>query len=195
MMGFPMRRACVFGGFVIWLIVLAVTADASAVKPPPRSALIVKQSDTHRPWPRAIVAVDHLQSVSREGYSGKSIDQQIPAVSGGRVQLQQVVLNLPLNAIESMQSIDTTSRVPRVKSDMGNPGEAVVSVADTGIGINPVDLPRVFEWMFTTTPQGMEMGLSICRSIIEAYGGRLRASVNASGGCLFLFTLPIGGEC
>jgi signal transduction histidine kinase len=122
------------------------------------------------------------------------LDRQLPGISGDRVQLQQVVLNLVLNAIESMQSLGTKPRVLRVETHNDKPGEATVSVSDTGVGIKPDDLPHIFEPMFTTKSQGMGMGLSISRSIIEAHDGRLWASPNPGGGSVFQFTLPIAGE-
>jgi signal transduction histidine kinase len=116
-------------------------------------------------------------------------DARLPQVTGNRVQLQQVLLNLIMNAIDAMAARDE----PRILSIRSGPYEGarvVISVADTGIGIDPHDLDRVFNPLFTTKPDGMGMGLSICRAIIEAHEGRLWFAPNLPRGSVFHFTLP-----
>jgi signal transduction histidine kinase len=117
------------------------------------------------------------------------MNEQLPPVRGDRVQLQQVLLNLITNAIESMAATNG----PRglcVRCTAHESGGVMVSVEDTGTGLDPTDLDQIFTPLFTTKPQGMGMGLSICRSIIEAHEGQLWASPNRSRGAVFQFTLP-----
>jgi signal transduction histidine kinase len=105
--------------------------------------------------------------------------------------LEQVILNLMMNGIESMASLDREPKQILIRSALPNPGELLVSVADTGPGIDAEHADRLFAPFFTTKPQGIGMGLPICRSIIEAHGGRLWAENNDSGGAVFHFMLPI----
>jgi signal transduction histidine kinase len=104
------------------------------------------------------------------------------------VQLQQVVLNLVMNAVEAMQSVQT--RVLKVQTDQTNPGMVRVSIEDTGMGIDPSNIDRVFKPFFTTKANGMGMGLVICRSIIEKHDGRIWVSPGVNGGSIFQFELP-----
>ena len=112
----------------------------------------------------------------------------LPAVRGNRVQLQQVLLNLIMNAIDAMASKDEP-RVLRVKSEPFEGNRVMVSVADTGTGISVPNADRIFSPLFTTKPDGMGMGLSICRAIIEAHEGRLWFAPNTPRGAVFQFTL------
>jgi PAS domain S-box-containing protein len=118
------------------------------------------------------------------------LQSNVPLVLGDRIELQQVLINLLMNGIESMSSIMDHPRVLAVQSRVVETGEVEVAVRDCGVGIS-VDHPgSLFDPFFTTKPGGMGMGLPISRSIIEAHGGRLWASSNASGGATFTFTLP-----
>jgi len=110
-------------------------------------------------------------------------------VEGDCVQLQQVALNLILNAIESMSSVKTGARDLLISTEQSRPDEVLVAVRDSGPGIDPKDLERVFETFYTTKSHGIGMGLSISRSIVAAHGGRLWADVNAPHGAVFQFTL------
>ena len=112
----------------------------------------------------------------------------LPSVHGDRVQLQQVLLNLITNAIHSMATKDEP-RVLSVRSEANKEGGVLVSVADTGLGIDQRDITRIFNPLFTTKPDGMGMGLAICRSIIEAHDGRLWVAPNTPQGAIFQFTL------
>ena len=114
---------------------------------------------------------------------------QLPRVQGDRVQLQQVMLNLIVNAIQSMSSVEDGNRELHI-STMSIPEGVRVGVRDTGPGLSPESLSRLFEPFYTTKPEGMGMGLSICRSIIEAHGGRLWATPCEPQGALFQFTIP-----
>ena len=111
-------------------------------------------------------------------------------VRGDRVQLQQVVLNLILNAVEAMSTVEAGPRELLISTQQTQASGVLVSVRDSGPGIDPDHLNRVFEAFYTTKSSGVGMGLSICRSIIDAHGGRLWADVNASRGAVFQFALP-----
>jgi C4-dicarboxylate-specific signal transduction histidine kinase len=113
-----------------------------------------------------------------------------PFAQGDHVFIQQVVLNVLRNAIEALAEVDREWRFIRIQTSMGNEGEIDVCIADNGPGIDADDLETVFEPYFTTKPEGMGMGLSICRSIIAEHGGRLWASGSPDGGAAFHFTLP-----
>ena len=110
-------------------------------------------------------------------------------VHGDRVQLQQVVLNLILNAVEAMGSVEAGARELLISTEQDRTG-VLVAVRDSGPGIDPSHLERVFDAFYTTKSSGMGMGLSICRSIIDAHGGRLWAEANEPRGAIFQFTLP-----
>jgi signal transduction histidine kinase len=113
---------------------------------------------------------------------------QLPTIRGSRVQLQQVLLNLISNAIDAMTAGDEL-RVLCVKSDVCEPAGVTISVADTGTGVRTQHVDRIFNPLFTTKPDGMGMGLSICKAIIEAHDGRLWVSPNTPHGTVFQFTL------
>jgi len=117
---------------------------------------------------------------------------QLPQVRGDRIQLQQVLLNLITNAIDSMAAKDGP-RVLCVRSEVHDGGTIIVSVADTGTGLGSQDLERLFNPLFTTKPGGMGMGLSISRSIIEADDGRLWAVPKNAEGAVFQFMLAADG--
>jgi C4-dicarboxylate-specific signal transduction histidine kinase len=114
--------------------------------------------------------------------------RELPEVRGNRVQLQQVLLNLIINAIDAMASRDEP-RILTVKSEGYEADWIMVSVADTGTGINSRHSDRIFNPLFTTKSDGMGMGLSICRAIIEAHEGRLWFAPNSPHGAVFQFTL------
>src|SRR5262249_32418402 len=111
-------------------------------------------------------------------------------VHGDRVQLQQVLLNLILNAIEAMGSVEEGSRELLISTEQDDTGVRL-AVRDSGPGIDSTQLERVFEAFYTTKSNGVGMGLSICRSIIEGHGGRLWAEANEPRGAVFQFTLPL----
>jgi C4-dicarboxylate-specific signal transduction histidine kinase len=119
------------------------------------------------------------------------LDQKLPAVIGDRVQLQQVLLNLIMNASEAMTHTKANNRQLFVYTELTGVDSAQVSVGDRGPGIPPENLASVFEPFFTTKLPGMGLGLSICRTIISAHGGQLWASNNTGSGAIFHFTLPI----
>jgi signal transduction histidine kinase len=112
----------------------------------------------------------------------------LPNVRGNRIQLQQVLLNLIVNAIDTMTQDEP--RILSIKSEACEGDRVMVSVADTGTGVGAQDADRVFNPLFTTKVNGMGMGLSICRAIVEAHEGRLWSSPNSARGAVFQFTLP-----
>jgi PAS domain S-box-containing protein len=134
---------------------------------------------------------------SELGRTGTSLQTQLadglPLVQGDRVQLQQVMLNLILNAVEAMSGSDEGSRELLISTEGDGANGARIAVRDWGPGPKPESLDRLFEAFYTTKPDGMGMGLSICRSIIEAHGGRLWATPNQPQGAVFQFTLPQQG--
>jgi C4-dicarboxylate-specific signal transduction histidine kinase len=112
------------------------------------------------------------------------------SVWGDHVQLQQVVLNLILNAIEAMGSVEQRTRILSIRTEQRGTAEILVAIHDSGPGIDPEHLQRAFEPFYTTKTSGLGMGLSICRSIIDAHGGQLWADANEPRGAVFQFTLP-----
>lgn len=114
----------------------------------------------------------------------------LPLVEGDRVQLQQVLLNLIINAIEAMSGIGEGPRELLISSGTANSGGVLVTVYDSGPGLASAGLDRLFESFYTTKPNGLGLGLSICRSIVETHGGRLWASANVPRGAIFQFTVP-----
>ena len=126
----------------------------------------------------------------RNGVSVQTrLAEGLVSVLGDRVQLQQVLLNLILNAAEAMGSMEEGARELLISTEEGQAG-AVVAVRDSGPGIDPEHLDRIFDAFYTTKSSGTGMGLSICRSIVEAHGGRLWAEANEPRGAVFQFTLP-----
>ena len=116
---------------------------------------------------------------------------ELPDVMAARVQLQQVILNLVMNAIEAMSSVTGRERRLRITSALDQSTSVTIIVEDTGTGIDPAHRDRIFDPFFTTKPRGMGLGLSICRSIIEAHGGKLLASPQNPFGSSFKLSLPV----
>ena len=115
----------------------------------------------------------------------------LPRIQGDRVQLQQVMLNLIINAMEAMRGVSDGPRELLISTGTSDTGDVRVAVRDSGPGLTPAALERLFEPFYTTKPGGLGLGLSICRSIIEAHGGRLWASANVPRGAIFQFTLSM----
>ena len=128
--------------------------------------------------------------------NGVSVEMQLAEglalIHGDRVQLQQVALNLILNAVEAMSSVDGARRELSISTGRRAADEVLVTVRDSGRGIDPEHLERVFDSFYTTKPGGIGLGLAICRSIVDAHGGRLWAAPNEPRGAAFHFTLPAG---
>jgi PAS domain S-box-containing protein len=145
------------------------------------------------------VASDAMALMQRE-LSSHEVSQRLelapnlPAIFGDRVQLQQVIINLVINAVEAMESIADRPRELTIRSGRDGIDSVFLAVADSGVGVSDVDAERMFAPFFTTKSSGMGMGLSICRSIVEAHEGRLSASRNEEGGATFRFILPVHQE-
>jgi signal transduction histidine kinase len=118
------------------------------------------------------------------------LEPSIPSIAADRVQLQQVILNLVHNAVDAMADVDGDRRVLSVSSRVAD-GHACVSIADTGAGIDPAAGEQLFTALYTTKDDGLGLGLSICRKIISAHGGRLWAEKNRMHGATFTFALPL----
>ena len=116
--------------------------------------------------------------------------ENLPPVIGNRIQLQQVLLNLIVNAMDAMSNTPEDNRTVRIRTRLDLDGCVAVTVADCGSGVPSIHLPRVFESFFTTRAEGMGLGLSIARSIVEAHRGRIWAANNESGGATFHFIIP-----
>ena len=130
----------------------------------------------------------HRISVRRDLAAG------LPSVLADRVQLQQVIINLTMNAIEAMQAVADRDRRLTIRSYQDESGQVIVAVEDSGAGFTAESQDRLFHAFFSTKPGGLGMGLSICRSIIEAHGGRLSASAKADRGATFQFALPLAED-
>ncbi len=120
-----------------------------------------------------------------------NVAAELPKVRADRVQLQQVLLNLMLNGIEAMRGIGGELTI---MSELGQDGQLLISVSDTGVGLPAENANEIFDAFFTTKPQGSGMGLAISRTIVESHGGRLWAKANPGQGATFHFTLPSAGE-
>jgi signal transduction histidine kinase len=116
---------------------------------------------------------------------------QLPPLRGDRLHIQQVLLNLMMNAMDAMGDVPEERRRLTVRTDRNSDGHVEVAVSDSGHGIEPTDLPRVFDSFFTTKKDGMGLGLSLCRSIVRTHGGRIWAQNNPNGGATVRFTLPL----
>jgi signal transduction histidine kinase len=122
------------------------------------------------------------------------LSNDVPMVDGDRVQLQQVILNLILNAIEAMNTVATGPKNLLISSAKSATNDVLISVQDSGAGFAPENYDRLFNAFYTTKPAGMGMGLAISRSIVENHRGRIWAAPNSPRGAVFQFTLPIGRE-
>jgi PAS domain S-box-containing protein len=158
-------------------------------KEPPRR----EPFDLHEAIHEVIVMVGSAIDKNRVSVRTRLMDRLNP-VRGDRVQLQQVVLNLVLNAVEAMGSVKEGARELSINTEQVQSSDILVAVQDSGPGIDPEHVERVFEPFYTTKTSGIGMGLSICRSIIAAHGGRLWAEANRPRGAIFQFTLPAGLE-
>jgi PAS domain S-box-containing protein len=131
-----------------------------------------------------------LSEAVKNGISVRTeLVERLPFILGDRVQLQQVILNLIINAVEAMNSVSDGGRELLVCTEKVDTNSVLVAVKDSGPGVAPMSVERVFDPFYTTKPAGLGMGLSICRSIIEAHGGRLWVSANQPRGAIFQFEM------
>jgi signal transduction histidine kinase len=158
-------------------------------KTPPRMEFF----DLHESITEVIAMVQ--SAIDRSRVSVRTfLSSQMTSVRGDRVQVQQVVLNLILNAVEAMELQEEGTRELSVSTELNADSDVIVAVRDSGPGIDADHLEKVFAPFYTTKNSGMGMGLSICHSIIAGHGGRLWAEPNRPGGTVFTFTLPMGSE-
>ena len=136
-----------------------------------------------------VIALTRAEAANNSVSVRTQFAEGLPPVQGDRVQLQQVMLNLIVNAIQAMIGQGARELVISIDA-VPSEGGVRVGVRDTGPGLSPESLSRLFEPFYTTKPEGMGMGLSICRSIVEAHGGRLWATRCEPRGALFQFTIP-----
>ena len=137
-----------------------------------------------------VTALTRNEAIKTGVTVGTQLAGELPRIQGDRVQLQQVMLNLILNAIQSMCGVQDGNRELHISTESIEPEGVCVAVRDTGPGLSPESLSRLFETFYTTKPDGMGMGLSISRSIIEAHDGKLWATGCEPRGALFQFTIP-----
>src|SRR5580704_12256417 len=153
--------------------------------PPRRERLDINQTI------REVVALTQTE-MQRNGVTLQSrLANDLPLVPADRVQLQQIMINLIINAIEAMAGTGDGSRELEIVSRIDDANDVVVEVRDTGPGLDPEKLDRLFQSFYTTKPDGIGMGLAISRSIAEAHGGRLSAATNNPRGAVFRLTLPV----
>jgi PAS domain S-box-containing protein len=141
-----------------------------------------------------VISLTHSEMMRSEVSLQIDLTSGLPCVDGDRIQLQQVVLNLILNAVEAMATQRDGARELLIASGEDGADRVSVAVRDSGPGLDPEGLERLFEAFYTTKPSGMGMGLTICRSIIDAHGGQISAAVNEPRGAVFRFTLPAHRE-
>ena len=140
---------------------------------------------------REVIELTRSEAIKHSVRAQSELVEGLPRPQGDRVELQQVMLNLILNALEAMSEMSEGSRellITTGKTESG--GDVLVTVRDSGPGLAPATLEHLFTAFYTTKPNGLGLGLSICRSIIESHGGRLSAGDNAPRGAVFQFTLP-----
>jgi C4-dicarboxylate-specific signal transduction histidine kinase len=161
---------------------------------------LAKKTDIEKaPLDINVVVTDVMALVARELTSQDvelrmALAATLPPIFGDRVQLQQVIINLVMNGIEAMQAVTDRRRELLIASGEDDAPGVAVAVTDSGVGIADHDAERLFNPFFTTKSGGMGMGLSICRSIVEAHGGRLSVARNKGAGATFRFTLPLHQE-
>jgi len=143
---------------------------------------------------REVLAVAQAEHWNSQIEVHTSLDENLPFVSADRVQLQQVILNLITNAIDAMGTVIDRERRLRVVSELKADDSISVTIEDSGTGFAPGDIDRIFDTFFTTKSHGMGMGLAICRTIVEAHGGRLTASPGNPYGAIFRIFLPVIGK-
>jgi PAS domain S-box-containing protein len=164
-----------------------------------RIRALVKKAPPQKDWLdinqtiREVVALAHSEvERNRVALETQLSDAVQPFIFADRIQLQQVILNLIINAVEAMSEMSDGRRQLLIRTDTDESESIAVAVQDSGPGVKPEDLHRLFTPFYTTKPQGMGMGLAISRSIIEAHGGKLRVMANEARGATFQFTLPTG---
>jgi PAS domain S-box-containing protein len=165
-----------------------------------RIRALVEKSPQRRDWLSVNDVITEVIALTRSEANRNRVLLQpelcddLPSVKGDRIQLQQVILNLIMNAIEAMSAVGEGPREVLASSARDGSQAVLVAVRDSGKGLDPEQLDRVFDALYTTKPTGMGMGLAISRTIVKAHGGRLWATANAPRGAVFQFALPVEGE-
>jgi signal transduction histidine kinase len=165
-----------------------------------RIRALVKGAPPRKEWVNLNETISEVVDLTRSEVQRNRVSLQtqlsgdLPPVPADRIQLQQVILNLLVNAVEAMSKVDERPRELLVGSRKHEQDSVLVEVRDSGAGLGAEGLDRAFDAFYTTKADGMGMGLAICRSIIVAHGGRLWATHNAPQGAVFQFTLPVVGE-
>jgi PAS domain S-box-containing protein len=137
-----------------------------------------------------VVTLMYREAVGQRVTVQTQLASELPPVLGDRIQLQQVLINLVINGIQAMAPVTDRARVLAIRTQLRGDDEVLIAVEDAGVGIAPENLTRLFSAFYTTKPEGMGMGLSITRSILEVHGGRVWATPNSGPGMTFQFTLP-----
>jgi C4-dicarboxylate-specific signal transduction histidine kinase len=157
-----------------------------------------KKAPAHKEGLEINEAILEIMTLTRVAVSDHGVlvkmqlSEGLPPILGDRIQLQQVILNLIMNAIEAMSEVSEGSRELLISTSDVEPGGLLVAVSDSGPGLPQANPERLFEAFYTTKSGGLGMGLSICRSIIQNQGGRLWATPNEPRGAVFYIMLPIG---
>jgi len=138
-----------------------------------------------------VITLTHSEAVKNGVSVQTQLAEGLPLIQGDRVQLQQVILNLILNAVQAMSGVSERSRELLISTEREASGGVLVTVQDSGPGLSAESLDRLFDAFYTTKATGMGIGLSICRSIVEAHGGQIWASRDVGRGATLQFTLPL----
>jgi signal transduction histidine kinase len=157
-------------------------------EPPRKDALEVNEAIVE------VIALTRGEVMKNNVSVQTQLAEGLPLIQGDRVQLQQVILNLIINAVQAMSGVSEGSRELLIGTGKDASGSVLVAVQDSGPGLNPESFERLFDSFYTTKPGGMGMGLSICRSIVEAHGGRIWATPNAGPGITMQLALPINDQ-
>jgi C4-dicarboxylate-specific signal transduction histidine kinase len=138
-----------------------------------------------------VITILHSQLIDKKIHVTQDLSPDIPHIKCNRIELQQVLLNLILNARDSLINVELQRRHVLIQTSMDGPESVIVAVQDSGTGLDTSEIDRVFESYYTTKPNGLGMGLSLSKSIIVGHGGRIWAANNAEDGATFYFTLPV----
>jgi C4-dicarboxylate-specific signal transduction histidine kinase len=165
-----------------------------------RIRALVQKAPPHKDWLDVNETIHEVIALARSEIQRHGValttqlSAQVPVILADRIQVQQVLLNLIMNAIEAMRGVGEGRRALVVRSGTDASQHVVITVQDSGPGVDPKSLDHLFEAFYTTKPHGLGLGLAISRSIIDTHGGRLWATANVPCGAVFQFTLPRGSE-
>jgi signal transduction histidine kinase len=138
---------------------------------------------------RDAIRLLHREFSDHHAFVDLELTPTAPQVIGDRIQLQQVIINIVMNGLEAMADVIERPRRIVIRSSQPEPDQVLIEIQDAGRGVEPQNLDRLFNAFFSTKPNGMGMGLSICRSIVQAHGGKIWTSSNPDGGTTFRLTL------